>query len=67
MISRIDLRFSIARKANWTFFAFSCLLAILPAAEACSQEVPIEIGGEVLTELSMSLDDIRVMPSFLIY
>jgi hypothetical protein len=55
MISQIDLCFSKARKADWTLFAFCWLLAILPAGKACSQEPPVRIGGEVLTELTADL------------
>jgi DMSO/TMAO reductase YedYZ molybdopterin-dependent catalytic subunit len=66
MSTSLYLHISRVRKAGWTISAFCLFLTIFLARDARSQESSIKVSGEVLTELSLSLDDIRAMPSFFI-
>jgi DMSO/TMAO reductase YedYZ molybdopterin-dependent catalytic subunit len=62
-----SLHLSQARKACWMISSVICLL-ITPilASEAWAQALSLRIRGELLTELSLSVADIKAMPPFLI-
>jgi DMSO/TMAO reductase YedYZ molybdopterin-dependent catalytic subunit len=66
MYSSINAHFFAVRKTVWTLVAWCLVPAFFPAGDARSQETPIKVTGEVLTELSPSIDDIRAMPPFFI-
>jgi DMSO/TMAO reductase YedYZ molybdopterin-dependent catalytic subunit len=54
------------RARRMSSFVFCLLLISFLAIEALSQETHLAVRGEVLTELSLSLADIKAMPPFLI-
>lgn len=56
-----------ARRARWMISCLCCfLLTPLLAKKALSQESPIAVRGELKTELSLSLADMKAMASFLV-
>jgi len=62
-----SLRFSKARRACWMISCLCCsLLTPFLAKKALSEEPSIAVRGELQKELSLSLADIKAMPSFLV-
>jgi hypothetical protein len=67
MSSLISMQLPQAQKACRIISSVFCLLlAILAASEARPQESLITVKGEVNTELSLSIANIKAMPPFLI-
>jgi hypothetical protein len=66
MSSLINLHLSRVRKAIWIASSVFCLSAALFLANAFPQERTLNVKGEVLKELSLSINEIKAMPSFLI-
>lgn len=67
MSSIPKLRFSKAGRSYWILSCLCCsLLSPFLAQNALSQETAISVRGELQTELSISLADLKTMPSFLI-
>lgn len=67
MSSLLNMDFLRARRACWMISCLCCsLLTPFLAKNAVSQETSIAVRGELQKELSLSLADIKAMPSFLI-
>jgi DMSO/TMAO reductase YedYZ molybdopterin-dependent catalytic subunit len=66
MYSSLHLHSFSLRKAGFSVFAFCFFMNAILVNAARSQDSSIKVSGEVLTELSLSLDDIRAMPPFFI-
>jgi DMSO/TMAO reductase YedYZ molybdopterin-dependent catalytic subunit len=67
MSSLFSLRFNKIRKSCLLISCLCCaLLSPFLAKEVLSQETPIAVRGELQQELSLSLADLKAMPSFLI-
>jgi DMSO/TMAO reductase YedYZ molybdopterin-dependent catalytic subunit len=63
----INLHLSQAPKACWMISCLCCaLLSPFLVKKALSQETSILVRGEVKSELSLSLTDLKALPSFLV-